>query len=314
MDKYQQSRKGVAVGIILLFISVAVAPSINFTVVKASNDNDLVEVTTQACGINGFENTTVKLTKQQYQNLNLYLIDFRARLNQTTTREDAVLLFKEAVVELNKYGLLPKGMSVNQAQLLTTGGDQNLTRTSQWHKISTKIQKYSENISTLFCLISGQTTKTFFQTPSTLAIFISYIPLQLIATISFIFFMRGIFSILSLVLITLLIPIGSIMARCLDFLFVKQPVLLGANMWLANSNGWIETIGVNGKTKIEGTIYGKIPGRGIFYSMSKAWVFAYTDPSEPSLAARGFIGLRVLVNKDSSESFYLGSAVQVKIS
>jgi len=114
-------RKSLAVAVILLFIGVAIAPTINFQVVKASQDDDLVEVTTQACGINGFGNTTVELTREQYQNLEQYLVEFRARLNQTATREEAVLLFKEAVVELNKYGLLPKGMSVERVQKLVTG-------------------------------------------------------------------------------------------------------------------------------------------------------------------------------------------------
>jgi hypothetical protein len=117
-------RKCLAVGIILLFIGVAVAPSINSSVVKASIDNDLVEVTSQVCGIQGFGNTTVKLTKEQYQNLEQYLVEFRARLNQTTSREEAVLIFKDAVVELNKYGLLPKGISVKRAQQLVTIGHQ----------------------------------------------------------------------------------------------------------------------------------------------------------------------------------------------
>ena len=103
---------------ILLFIGVAIAPSINFNVVKASDDNDLIEVTSQACGIQGFGNTTVKLTKQQYKDLEQYLNGFRARLNQTTTREEAVPIFKDSVVEMNKYGLLPKGMSVRQLQHL----------------------------------------------------------------------------------------------------------------------------------------------------------------------------------------------------
>jgi hypothetical protein len=40
-------KKILALGAILLFIGVAVAPNINFNVVKASNDNDIVEVTTQ---------------------------------------------------------------------------------------------------------------------------------------------------------------------------------------------------------------------------------------------------------------------------
>jgi len=46
-----EMKKILALGVIFLFIGVSIAPSINFTVVKASNDNDLVEVTTQTCGI-----------------------------------------------------------------------------------------------------------------------------------------------------------------------------------------------------------------------------------------------------------------------
>jgi hypothetical protein len=113
-------KKILAIGVILLFIGVAVAPSINQSVVKASNDNDLVEVTTQACGIQGYGNTTVKLTREQYNNLEQYLVEFRARLNQTSTKEEAVPIFKEAVVELDKYGLLPSGMSVERVQKLVT--------------------------------------------------------------------------------------------------------------------------------------------------------------------------------------------------
>src|SRR4030065_152846 len=120
-------KKGLVVSVILLFIGVTIAPRINFTVVKASDDNDLVEIPPQACGIKGFGNTTVKLTREQYQNLEQYLVEFRARLNQTSTREEAVPIFKDAVVELDKYGLLPKGMSVGRAQrLLTKVSDQRL--------------------------------------------------------------------------------------------------------------------------------------------------------------------------------------------
>ena len=113
-----EMKKLVAIGIIFLFIGVAVAPSINSTVVKSSDD--LITVTSQACGIQGFGNTTVKLTKQQYQDFERYLVDFRAKLNQTTTREEAIIIFEDAVVELNKYGLLPKRMNVEVAQRLVT--------------------------------------------------------------------------------------------------------------------------------------------------------------------------------------------------
>jgi len=145
-------KKGLVVSVILLFISLAVAPSINFSVVKASNDNELVEVTTEACGIKGFGNTTVKLTKQQYQNLEQYLVDFRARLNQTTTKEEAVPIFKEAVVELNKYGLLPKGMSVEKAQKFVTmlyQGNCNFEKLSN----CAKFPKSGLTFSNIFCLL-----------------------------------------------------------------------------------------------------------------------------------------------------------------
>ena len=46
-------KKEVVIAVILIFIGVAVAPSINLRVVKASDINDFVEITTQACGIKG---------------------------------------------------------------------------------------------------------------------------------------------------------------------------------------------------------------------------------------------------------------------
>ena len=56
-------RKWLAVGIILLFIGIAIAPSINLHVVKASCNNDLVEVNTRACDIEpkGVKRATVKI-------------------------------------------------------------------------------------------------------------------------------------------------------------------------------------------------------------------------------------------------------------
>ena len=53
-------------------------------------------------------------------------MEFRARLNQTSSREEAVPIFKDAVVELDKYGLLPSGMSVERVQKLIT--DKSTTR------------------------------------------------------------------------------------------------------------------------------------------------------------------------------------------
>ncbi len=62
-------KKGL-VGSVNLLFSVPLSPQTSTRVfVKASVDDDLIEVTTQVCGIQGSENTTVKLTREQYQNL-----------------------------------------------------------------------------------------------------------------------------------------------------------------------------------------------------------------------------------------------------
>jgi len=145
-------KQGLVVSVILLFIGVSVAPSINFTVVKASNDNDLVEVTTQACGIKGFGNTTVKLTRQQYQNLEQYLVEFRARLNQTSTREEAVPIFKEAVVELDRYGLLPSGMSVENANRFLAMRNQEYGNFETLN-IFSKFSQASSGVNNIFCFV-----------------------------------------------------------------------------------------------------------------------------------------------------------------
>ncbi|HWR26933.1 MAG TPA: hypothetical protein VN377_00695, partial [Candidatus Thermoplasmatota archaeon] len=64
-------RKWLAIGIILLFVGVTIAPTINFNTVKASTDDDLVEVTTQASGIKGYGDTTVKLTREQVNEIDM---------------------------------------------------------------------------------------------------------------------------------------------------------------------------------------------------------------------------------------------------
>jgi hypothetical protein len=147
-------KKLLAIGIIFLFIGVAVAPSINSTVVKTSDN--LIEVTSQACGIQGFGNTTVKLTKQQYHDLEQYLVDFRARLNRTTTKDEAIPIFKDAVVELNKYGLLPKGMSVEKAQKLVIGPPLSSRKMNNLQELLKNNR--NDNATNYFCTVTVSTT------------------------------------------------------------------------------------------------------------------------------------------------------------
>jgi hypothetical protein len=125
MDKKPLLGKWLAIGIILLFVGVTIAPTINFQVVKASTDNDLVEVTTQACGIKGYRDTTVKLTREQVNEIDLLFESINNKLNNATSKEESVRIFQNAIIELDKYGLLPRGMNIEQAQRLVTEWNRN---------------------------------------------------------------------------------------------------------------------------------------------------------------------------------------------
>jgi hypothetical protein len=118
-------RKGGAIAAILFCIGVAIGPGLTNCIVSASSEKDLVEVAIEVCGVTGYRPYTVSLTKPQYDLLIRYLDGLMERLNGTRSQDDTILLFHEAVAELNTYGLLPRGMSVSQAQMLVRGQAQH---------------------------------------------------------------------------------------------------------------------------------------------------------------------------------------------
>jgi hypothetical protein len=280
-------KKIFVIGVIFLFMGVAFAPSINVNVVKASNDNELVEVTTQACGIKGFGNTTVKLTRQQYQELEQYLVEFRTRLNQTTIREEAIPIFKEAVVELDKYGLLPKGMSLEQAQKLVIGKYQH----THFMRLPEKI--YNEDLpiinSNFFCLIAGRATNTTVVGP------------MLLVTYYLAFLIEN---------HKLLIPL--FLLCCLLLPFEIAGIISMGSVGVSEDGeryspcrGWTCTIGLLGIKSYFKSFYGNM--YSVFYS----------EFGGPLIGAIGFTGFRIpMINLRTGEisSFYLGHALYTKIS
>jgi hypothetical protein len=265
-------------GIIFLFIGVAVAPSINSSVVKASNDDDLIEVTSQTCGIQGFGNTTVKLTKEQYQNLEQYLVTFRARLNQTTTREEAVPLFKEAVAEVNTYGLLPKGMSVKQAQKLVTSryvnhqGFRFLETSSQRNALP------QNDVDNLFCLVAGNTNNNFIFGPIKSSLFIGLLLLMdIVYVIAKLFDSLGLARVVTLCeavdafLGFLWLPVRVVPAEILGSVtFRNYYYEWEAGPHYYASNGWIYALGLRDAQSLNGSFYGTIRQGllGFYYGLS----------------------------------------------
>jgi hypothetical protein len=299
-------RKCFAIGIILLSIGVTFSPGINVSIVKASQDNNLVEITTEICGIKGNRSTSVKLSREQYQNLEQYLINFRVRLNQSSTRGEAMLLFKEAVVELDNFGLLPTRISLVQASTLVFPSYYNEKLMKFGGKPNKESYLFSDNTSNALCLFVGQTTETRF--------------LSLSSRVSIVLF---------LVLSALAEKVGSLGYKKLGFLLLGFgfPLFIhfGLSFFLGNispisvfqwirfgswvsrpgyvnpAEGWIFTFGAQGKKSWNQTFHG-----------------AMTQDSELNIGAIGFTGIKLCIPHLDYVSilyttFFLGSALLVNI-
>lgn len=310
-------------GVIILFISVAFAPCINISVVKASKDSDLVEVTTQACGIQGFGDTTVKLSRERYQDLEQYLVEFRARLNCSTSAEETSELFKETVSELHEYGLLPKGMSVAFAQRLVTIKNSNSIFHRDSHSIrSSELVNDYENYD---CLIAGVTTNTASQGPLlAMKHYTAYYASKLWSNLWYLFYpnhqllmalwevidhLWGPFYMLNI------IGVGNIVSNLNPIQFLSV-IGLGRFSLLpfresVPASGWIYTNGTNGTRKWSGELWGNIFNfdtiEQLVVNINWWGIFSSFCPG-----IAGFIGLKIGFIPDFS-SFYIGHASQVKV-
>jgi hypothetical protein len=288
-------RKCLAIGIILLFVGVTIAPTINFQVVKASTDDDLVEVTTQACGIQGYENTTVKLTREQYQNLEEHLVEFRARLNQTSTREEAVPLFKDAVVELDKYGLLPSGMSVEKAQKLVTSLYQNQNIIKNQKTLLHNHVFTQEDDGNIFCLIAGRTTNTYFENMG--VVFFNRIERT---TDNIYLFVLGFYLTIFLTFLCWMNPLALV-----------NRINLGNDDGPTEASGWVNTYGLFGNKTFQGNMHGALPIEGTSHTWSVEGIKITKYP-----AVVGFIGIKIGIGADfypGRTFMYIGSALWVDI-
>jgi hypothetical protein len=257
-------------------------------------------VTSQACGIKGFGNTTVKLTKQQYQNLEQYLVDFRARLNKTTTREEALPLFKEAVVELNKYGLLPKGMSVKNAQKIVTL-EYIPYRVRQF---MTELMKkspcfYDKNLSIL-CLIYGQAGYPEMKITRLLFPISQYFYEKLFLILwNYWYNSPNINPIIALLLIpiVLIVYLFVYFSGITEYYFMRNPVHILSTIKIADTGGIVQSQGINGVRLWQGRLTGVALGSPL------SEIFGYP----------GVIGFTGIGFSAPDITFFMGAALMAKI-
>ncbi len=289
-------KKLLAVGVIVLFLGLAIAPSINANVSKASIESEMVEITTEVCGINGVTPNTVLLSKEDAEEVEALFDSIRERLNATETREDTEQIFKEAVVELDKYGLLG-GLSVRQAQRMAIYPNFVSKQINLLERmIYTHRELIDENENHL-CLVAGRTTDTWFENLGTLLCYrlmdnnINNIIISRISFIGYLLF--SLFSYFNPFAISYRINYG----KC-RYEHEMSPIEYYAS-------GWVYTIGIKGIKTWQDNMQGTLPIEGT--SLGGFGTLWY-DVLYPG--AVGFTGVKITLD---NEDFYIGSALWVKI-
>jgi len=94
-------KKKILIGSIIAVVIILLS-SFSSVVGKVSSDDELVEFDVEFCGLG--KKHTVQLTQQEADEVELLFDDIEQRLSKVETREETEEIFKEAVVELDRYG------------------------------------------------------------------------------------------------------------------------------------------------------------------------------------------------------------------
>jgi hypothetical protein len=145
------------IGISILFLGLAIAPSINANV---SKEGELIEIITEIYGPGGGMQT-VHLTKEEAEEVDKIFDTIRLRINESSSREEVNRIFKEAVVELDRYGLLG-GLSVKQAQRLVVSTWILPVEQRMIDAIYHKLTGSSNDFDNAYCQIFGRITNALY--------------------------------------------------------------------------------------------------------------------------------------------------------
>jgi hypothetical protein len=146
--KMSLDKKGLVVGVILLFVGVAIAPTV-------TSSNELIDVTVEAYGIGGAQPHTVQLTQQEADEMKILFDGIEQSLSNAQSRKEANTIVENAIVELDKYGLLGD-LTVQQAQQLIIGDEY------QQRLLERLDEKFHNGIfkANYLCLITGHLSTT----------------------------------------------------------------------------------------------------------------------------------------------------------
>ena len=142
-------KKLFVVGIIILFISVSIAPSINANVGRISDNSKLVETSIRIHRARSITPYALKLTEKESAQVDRIFDNLKVRLDSAKTGEEIDAIYDDAVESLYELGMFPR-MTIEEAEQLVNG-DSKRTQ-------SGKVGSRGENFN---CQVSGTVSECF---------------------------------------------------------------------------------------------------------------------------------------------------------
>jgi hypothetical protein len=299
--------KGLIYGIILLFINYSALPIIYVHNVKAYNNNNLVEIMTQIYDATGENSQTIQLSKEQVQEVKKIFDELNNRLSTAASVKETQKIFNDTIIELNRYNLLPKGMTIERAQRLVNQANTNQKRITSLKILTQKFQAETAagTIQNSFCYIAGNTSNTHFaKLAKRTALRLFYIMdfgtgnAPLLKIVTALWFVCNQISKISQIILQLN---GYHLGVCIyfgNFHYYPYP------NWFSPAQGWLSTNGINGKQNINGSFWGQ--------KITSCW--QPQDDWYMNYSWRGCVGFTGLIFYTGIDSaYFLGSALQINV-
>jgi hypothetical protein len=295
-------KKVLVIGVIFLFVCVAIQPGIIANESLEKVDTNMEEITVEICKIDRSSNHTILLTKEQVDKLENLINSFEIELDSADNLIETETIFENTVVSLNDLGLIPKDIKIEDVQQLVTGKKQDKRLVRILKSLYNKHMDSSSNKENFLCLIAGSTENTYFQGPIARITYDTWHSL-IDYFWEYEIILRLLTSIISDILF-LYLTLGG-------FFWGIKPLSFGYEIGFGceyetpditeyyPAEGWIFTLGLDKRNFFRGSFFGDIPLRQFLSILF--WCYP---------GALGFTGIKIGL---WGKHVYLGSALLVKI-
>jgi hypothetical protein len=145
-------KKGLVVGIIILFLAVSIVPSINANIDRLPVKNKLVETMVRIHNSRGIIPFTLKISEKQSDEIDRIFDNLKISLDTAVTDDEIDEIYDDAVVSLYELGLFSR-MTLKEAKQLVNGKSKN----QRVAESSSNLGNVDENFN---CRVIGWTTNT----------------------------------------------------------------------------------------------------------------------------------------------------------